>query len=91
MNEPFVNARNFYSEPDWNEIAENRVKLEMAEVFRDIGIRMRNTPSLEKMKIIGYSQHFRHLKKLIWYMGRKHENVYGRCRRVYARFFYTFV
>ena len=63
MNEPFVNARNFYSEPDWNEIAENRVKLEMAEVFKEIGIRMRNTPSLEKMKIIGYSAAFPSFEK----------------------------
>ena len=40
MNEPFVHARDFYSEPDWTESAENRVKQEMAQVFKEIGSKM---------------------------------------------------
>ena len=33
MNEPFVHARDYYDEPDWDPDAEARVKLEMAQVF----------------------------------------------------------
>ena len=55
MNEPFVHARDFYSEPDWTESAENRVKQEMAQVFKEIGSKMHATPELVNMKVIGYA------------------------------------
>ena len=54
MNEPFVHARDYYSEPDWDPIAEARVKLEMAHVFKAIGNRINETPELTNMKVIGY-------------------------------------
>lgn len=55
MNEPFVHARDYYSEPDWDPIAEARVKLEMAHVFKAIGNRINETPELANMKVIGYA------------------------------------
>ena len=55
MNEPFVHARDFYPEPDWTESAENRVKQEMAQVFKEIGSKIHATPELANMKVIGYA------------------------------------
>jgi len=55
MNEPFVKARRFYDEPDWDSIAEDRVKRAMANVYKQIGLRIREEPKLAKMKVIGYS------------------------------------
>lgn len=55
MNEPFVHARDFYSEPDWDDTAEARVKLEMAKLFKEIGIKMHATPELANIKVIGYA------------------------------------
>ncbi|MDG1822443.1 MAG: T9SS type A sorting domain-containing protein [Flavobacteriaceae bacterium] len=55
MNEPFVHARDFYSEADWNVAAEARVKLEMAQLFKAIGMKMDATPELANIKVIGYA------------------------------------
>lgn len=55
MNEPFVHARDFYNEPDWDPVAEARVKLEMAEVYNQIGIKIHAAPELANMKVIGYA------------------------------------
>ncbi|MBD0403752.1 carbohydrate-binding protein [Flammeovirga sp. EKP202] len=54
MNEPFVHASDYYSGP-WNIAEENRIKLQMAEVFAAIGKKIHDTPALDNMKIIGYS------------------------------------
>lgn len=55
MNEPFVHARDFYNEPDWDPVAEARVKLEMTEVYNQIGIKIHAAPELANMKVIGYA------------------------------------
>jgi hypothetical protein len=55
MNEPFVHARDFYNEPDWDPVAEARVKLEMAQVFSEIGSKIHAAPELANMKVIGYA------------------------------------
>jgi len=55
MNEPFVHARDFYDEPDWDPVAENRVKREMALVFKKIGEKIHQTPELSAIKVIGYA------------------------------------
>ena len=56
MNEPFVHARDFYSEPDWDVAAEARVKLEMSHVFNKIGEKIHQAPELSLMKVIGNSE-----------------------------------
>ena len=63
MNEPFVHARDFYDEPDWDAVAEARVKLEMAQVFREIGSKIHATPELVNMKVIGYAAAFPSFEK----------------------------
>ena len=55
MNEPFVHAKDFYNEPDWDPVAEARVKLEMAQVFSEIGTKIHAAPELANMKVIGYA------------------------------------
>jgi hypothetical protein len=55
MNEPFVHARDFYNEPDWDLVAETRVKLEMAQVFKHIGQKIHAAPELANIKVIGYA------------------------------------
>ena len=55
MNEPFVNARNFYDEPDFDPVAEARVKLEMTQFFKHVGQKIHAAPELANMKVIGYS------------------------------------
>ena len=54
MNEPFVYARDFYQEPDWDPIAEARVKGEMAQVIKTIGEKIDAEPALSAMKVIGF-------------------------------------
>ena len=63
MNEPFVHARDYYDEPDWDPVAEDRVKLEMAQVFREIGSKIHATPELANMKVIGYAAAFPSFEK----------------------------
>jgi hypothetical protein len=63
MNEPFVHAQDFYDDPDWDAAAEARVKLEMAEVFREIGSKIHATPELSNMKVIGYAAAFPSFEK----------------------------
>ena len=63
MNEPFVHARDYYDEPDWDPVAEARVKLEMAQVFREIGSKIHATPELANMKVIGYAAAFPSFEK----------------------------
>ncbi len=55
MNEPFVHARDYYDETDWDPVAEARVKLEMAQVFKQIGMKIHAAPELANMKVIGYA------------------------------------
>ena len=55
MNEPFVHARDFYDEPDWDPVAEATVKLEMAQFFKHVGQKIHAAPELANMKVIGYS------------------------------------
>jgi hypothetical protein len=63
MNEPFVHARDYYDEPDWDPVAEARVKLEMAQVFSEIGSKIHATPELANMKVIGYAAAFTSFEK----------------------------
>ena len=63
MNEPFVHARDYYDEPDWDPVAEARVKLEMAQVFSEIGSKIHATPELANMKVIGYAAAFPSFEK----------------------------
>ena len=63
MNEPFVHARNFYSEPDWDAVAEARVKLEMTQVFKHIGQKIHEAPELANIKVIGYASAYPSFEK----------------------------
>ena len=63
MNEPFVHARNFYEEPDFDPIAEARVKLEMTQFFKYVAQKIHAAPELENMKILGYSAAFPSFEK----------------------------
>lgn len=54
MNEPFVHAKDFYDEKDWDPVAEVRVKTEMSKMYRAIAAKIHAEPSLKKMKIMGY-------------------------------------
>ena len=63
MNEPFVHARDFYNEPDWDPVAEARVKLEMTQVFRTIAQKIHDAPELNNMKVIGYAAAFPSFEK----------------------------
>ncbi|NLR93365.1 T9SS type A sorting domain-containing protein [Flammeovirga agarivorans] len=54
MNEPFVHAHDFY-EGKWITEDEIRVKRRMADLFAAIGKKIHETPSLGKMKVVGYS------------------------------------
>ena len=63
MNEPFVHARDFYDEPDWNSAAEARVKLEMTQFFKQIGQKIHAASELANMKILGYSAAFPSFEK----------------------------
>ena len=63
MNEPFVNAKDYYDEPDWDEVAEARVKLEMAQFFKHVAQKIHAAPELDNMKILGYSAAFPSFEK----------------------------
>jgi len=63
MNEPFVHARDFYEELDWDPVAEARVKLEMAQFFKHVAQKIHAAPELENMKILGYSAAFPSFEK----------------------------
>lgn len=63
MNEPFVHARDFYEELDWDPVAEARVKLEMARFFKHVAQKIHAAPELENMKILGYSAAFPSFEK----------------------------
>ena len=63
MNEPFVHARDFYEELDWDSVAEARVKLEMAQFFKHVAQKIHAAPELENMKILGYSAAFPSFEK----------------------------
>ena len=54
MNEPFVHAKDFYT-GGWNLSEENRIRLQMAKFYNEIGARFKSTPELTKMKMVGYS------------------------------------
>ena len=53
MNEPFVHANEFY--PGWNISENNRIKLQMAQLYNEVGIKINETPALSNIKVIGYS------------------------------------
>lgn len=55
MNEPMVHAKDFYDEPDYDDAAELRVRTRMSELFRDAARKIKATPDLKNMKIIGYA------------------------------------
>lgn len=55
MNEPFVHARDFYEEKDWDPVAEARVKTEMATLYKSLGEKIHADPALKNMKVIGYA------------------------------------
>jgi len=63
MNEPFVNARNFYEEPDFDPIAEARVKLEMTQFFKYVAQKIHAAPELDNMKVLGYAAAFLSFEK----------------------------
>ena len=54
MNEPFVHASEYYS-GNWNNDENNRIKLQMAQVYNAIGAKIHAAPELAKMKVLGYS------------------------------------
>ena len=58
MNEPFIKARDFYDEPDWDPVAETTVKLEMTNIFKNIAQKIHSAPELASMKVIGFSDAF---------------------------------
>lgn len=63
MNEPFVHAKDFYDEPDYTASAEERVRGRMAELFRDAGKKIKETPELKNMKVIGYASAYPALER----------------------------
>ena len=63
MNEPFVHARDFYDEPDYDPVAEARVKLEMTQFFKYVAQKIHAAPELENMKILGYAAAFLSFEK----------------------------
>ena len=54
MNEPFVHAKDFYEEKDWDPVAELRVKTEMSKLFRALAKKIHAEPSLKNIKVMGY-------------------------------------
>lgn len=54
MNEPFVHAKDFYDEKDWDPVAELRVKTEMSKMYRAIAAKIHAEPSLKNIKVMGY-------------------------------------
>lgn len=54
MNEPFVHAKDFYEEKDWDPVAELRVKTEMSQLFKALAKKIHADPSLKNMKVMGY-------------------------------------
>ena len=54
MNEPFVHAKDFYEEKDWDPVAELRVKTEMSKLFRALAKKIHADPSLKNIKVMGY-------------------------------------
>jgi len=58
MNEPFVHARDFYDEPDWDSVAEIRVKTEMSQLYRAAGKYIRAEPDLKDLRVLGYGAAF---------------------------------
>ena len=63
MNEPFVHAKDFYEEPDYDATAEARVRGRMAELFRDAGKKIKATPDLKNMKVVGYASAYPALER----------------------------
>ena len=54
MNEPFVHAKDFYEEKDWDPVAELRVKTEMSQLFKAVAKKIHADPSLKNIKVMGY-------------------------------------
>ncbi len=54
MNEPFVHAGDYYS-GGWDPVQEASMRLQMSQLYNAIGAKIKATPSLANMKIIGYS------------------------------------
>ena len=54
MNEPFVHAKDFYEEKDWDPAAELRVKTEMSQLFRALAEKIHADPALKNIKVMGY-------------------------------------
>jgi len=54
MNEPFVHAKDFYDEKDWDPVAELRVKTEMSQMYRALGAKIHAEPTLKNIKVLGY-------------------------------------
>lgn len=54
MNEPFVHASDFY-DGGWNASENDRIKLQMAQFYNEVGKRIHETSALANMKVIGYS------------------------------------
>ena len=50
MNEPFVHAKDFYDEKDWDPVAELRVKTEMCKLYKAVGDKIHAEPSLKNIK-----------------------------------------
>ena len=55
MNEPMVHAHEFYTEEKYNSEAELRVRTRMSELYRDAGKKIKETPDLKNMKVIGFA------------------------------------
>ncbi len=54
MNEPFVHAKDYYPGA-WDPVQEASMRLQMSQLYNAIGAKIKATPSLANMKMIGYS------------------------------------
>ncbi|WP_152286210.1 T9SS type A sorting domain-containing protein [Flavicella marina] len=71
MNEPFVHADDFYEgwDPEKNQI----IKVQMAELYNEVGKRIHNKPELVNMKVIGYSSAWPSLE--LWDFGHWNDSM----------------
>lgn len=91
MNEPFVHASDFYT-GNWSSSENDRIKLQMAQLYGEVGKRVKETPELSNMKIIGYSSawpsmelnNFGHWQEnMKMFMDTAGENMYGFATHLY--------
>ncbi|TRX48004.1 carbohydrate-binding protein [Fulvivirga sp. M361] len=62
MNEPFVHAGDFYS-GGFNAAQEASMRLQMSQLYNAIAAKIRDTPALANMKMVGYSSAYPELER----------------------------